>query len=102
MAFYYLKIKFDIINDKINIYDYDQYAMLHEVTTNLAILVAYISIHPTDNSVSFIKQYTEKVSVAIKISTDGKLGYRTMYPLDEKQLIEYMENGRAWKFKEIV
>jgi hypothetical protein len=58
----------------------------------------YISIHPTDESVSFIKQYSEKVSVAIKISADGKLVYRTMYPLDEIQLKDYMDKGRAWKY----
>lgn len=59
----------------------------------------YISIHPKDKSVSFIKQYTEKVSVAIKISTDGKFVYRTMYPIDESQLINYIDNNRAWKYE---
>lgn len=58
----------------------------------------YISIHPTDESVSFIKKYTKHVSVAIKISTDGKMVYRTMYPLRESQLNEYIKNGRAWKY----
>lgn len=58
----------------------------------------YISIHPTDESVSFIKKYTKHVSVAIKISTDGKLVYRTMYPLREAQLNEYIKNNRAWKY----
>jgi hypothetical protein len=61
----------------------------------------YISIHPTDESVSFIKQYTEKVSVAIKISIDGKLVFRTMYPLDERQLSDYIEKGRAWKYSKV-
>lgn len=58
----------------------------------------FISVHPSDESVSFIKQYAEKVSVAIKISTDGKMVYRTMYPLDESQLDNYLEKGRAWKY----
>ena len=58
----------------------------------------YISIHPKDESISFIKQYTEKVSVAIKVSANGQLVYRTMYPLDEYQLKNYMNNGRAWKY----
>lgn len=58
----------------------------------------YISIHPTDESVSFIKKYTKHVSVAIKISTDGKMVYRTMYPLRDAQLNEYIKNGRAWKY----
>lgn len=58
----------------------------------------YISIHPTDESVSFIKKYTKNISVAIKISTDGKMVYRTMYPLRESQLNEYIKNNRAWKY----
>lgn len=57
----------------------------------------YISIHPSDESVSFIKDYTGHVSVAIKVSTDGKLVYRTMYPLSESQLTSYINSGRAWK-----
>lgn len=58
----------------------------------------YISIHPSDESVSFIKKYTKHVSVAVKISTDGKMVYRTMYPLRETQLNEYIKSGRAWKY----
>jgi len=58
----------------------------------------YISIHPTDERISFIKKYTTHVSVAIKISIDGKMVYRTMYPLREEQLNEYIANGRAWKY----
>lgn len=58
----------------------------------------YISIHPTDESVSFIKDYNKHTSVAIKISTDGKMVYRTMYPLTESQLQNYIENNRAWRF----
>lgn len=58
----------------------------------------YISIHPADESVSFIKKYTKNISVAIKISTDGKMVYRTMYPLRESQLNTYIKNNRAWKY----
>lgn len=57
----------------------------------------YISIHPSDESVSFIKDYAGHISVAIKISTDGKMVYRTMYPLREEQLNDYIMRGRAWK-----
>lgn len=59
----------------------------------------YISIHPTDESISFIKDYSKHASVAIKISTDGKMVYRTMYPLTEYQLQNYIENDRAWKIE---
>lgn len=57
----------------------------------------YISIHPSDESVSFIKDYSSHTSVAIKISIDGKMVYRTMYPLTDSQLKNYIESGRAWR-----
>lgn len=60
----------------------------------------YISIHPKDESVCFIKMYSKHVNVAIKISTDGKMVYRTMYPLRESQLRNYLENNRAWRYEE--
>lgn len=57
----------------------------------------YISIHPNKDSISFIKDYDNHTSVAIRVSLDGKLAYRTMYPLRESQLDNYIKNGRAWK-----
>jgi hypothetical protein len=58
----------------------------------------YISVHPKDNSISFIKDFSSHVSVAIRISTDGKLSYRTMYPLMDAQLTHYIDAGFAWKY----
>lgn len=59
----------------------------------------YISIHPTDESVCFIRKYSKNVSVAIKISTQGDQVYRTMYPLRDSQLRNYINGGRAWQWK---
>jgi hypothetical protein len=61
----------------------------------------YISINPNDDSICFIRKYTKYVTVAVRISGDGKMGYRTMYPLRDSQLQNYIENNRAWKYKEI-
>ena len=58
----------------------------------------YISVHPKDSSISFIKDFSAHVSVAIRISTDGKLSYRTMYPLMDAQLTHYIDTGFAWKY----
>lgn len=58
----------------------------------------YISIHPKDNSISFIKEYSAHVSVAVRIAGDGRLSYRTMYPLMDAQLSHYIDKGRAWKY----
>ena len=39
----------------------------------------------------------EHSSGAVRLSTDGRLAYRTMYPLRESQLYNYIKQGRAWK-----
>ena len=58
----------------------------------------YISIHPKDDSISFIKEFSAHISVAVRISGDGKLSYRTIYPLMDAQLSHYIDKGRAWKY----
>ena len=57
----------------------------------------FISIHPNKDSISFICRFTDNVSVAVRLSTNGGLAYRTMYPLRESQLNNYIKQGRAWK-----
>lgn len=56
----------------------------------------YLSIHPKDSSISFIKNFSSHVSVAIRISSAGTLSYRTMYPIMDAQLNNYIDRGRAW------
>jgi len=58
----------------------------------------YISIHPKDSSISFIKDYSQHVAVAVRVSLEGKMSYRTMYPLMDAQLMNYIERGRAWSY----
>lgn len=58
----------------------------------------YLSIHPKDNSISFIKNFSSHVSVAIRISVSGALSYRTMYPITDAQLTNYIDKGRAWEW----
>ncbi len=59
----------------------------------------YLSVHPKDNSVLFIKDFSSHVSVAIRISASGSLSYRTMYPIMDAQLANYISKGRAWPWK---
>ena len=59
----------------------------------------YISVHPKDNSISFIRDFSAHVSVAVRVSTDGKMSYRTMYPLMDAQLTHYIDAGFAWRYK---
>ena len=56
----------------------------------------YLSIHPKDNSISLIKNFSAHISVAIRVSASGALSYRTMYPVTDAQLTDYIAKGRAW------
>lgn len=58
----------------------------------------YISIHPKDNSISFIRNYSGHVSVAVKVSPNGNMAYRTMYPITDAQLTNYIDKNRAWEW----
>lgn len=58
----------------------------------------YISVHPKNNSISFIKDLSSHVSIAIRIAPGGKLSFRTMYPLMDAQLSHYIDLGHAWKY----
>jgi len=80
--------------------DFSNDKEFEECLKNIPTIIAnpdFISIHPKDESVSFIKKYSKNVSVAIKISTGGQMVYRTMYPLRESQLDNYIQNGRCWR-----
>lgn len=58
----------------------------------------YISVHPKDKSISFIRTYSSHVSVAIRIAPSGNMAYRTMYPITDAQLSHYIRKGLAWKY----
>ena len=75
----------------------EEYEMCFERIPSIIRNPDYISIHPNKDSISFICQFTDHVSVAVRLSMDGKLAYRTMYPLRESQLKNYISQGRAWK-----
>ena len=59
----------------------------------------YISVHPQNNSLSFIKDFSEHILVAVRVSIDGKLSYRTMYPISDAQLSDYLKKNLAWEYK---
>jgi hypothetical protein len=59
----------------------------------------FVSVHSSRDSISFIRKFSENVSVAVRLSSDGKLAYRTMYPLKNSQLNNYVKQGRAWEIR---
>lgn len=84
--------KADFISDK------EFYNCLEQIPSIIA-SPDYLSIHPKDNSISFIKDFSSHISVAIRISATGALSYRTMYPIMDAQLTNYIDKGRAWVWK---
>lgn len=75
----------------------EEYELCFEQIPDIIQHPDFISIHPNKDSISFICRFTDNISVAVRLSADRKLAYRTMYPLRESQLINYIKQGRAWK-----
>ena len=75
--------------------DNELYNCLEQIPTIIA-NPDYLSIHPKNSSISFVKNFSSHVSVAIRISATGALSFRTMYPITDAQLTNYLSKGRAW------
>ncbi|WP_408631566.1 PBECR3 domain-containing polyvalent protein [Mediterraneibacter agrestimuris] len=75
----------------------EEYELCFEQIPDIIRNPEFVSIHPNKDSISFICRFTDHVSVAVRLSTNGRLAYRTMYPLRESQLYNYIKQGRAWK-----
>ena len=60
-----------------------------------------ISIKKDNSSISFIKKLSQNVSVVVRINSNGKYSYRTMYPLISAQLDDYFREGLAWEYTPI-
>lgn len=75
-------------------------AEFEEAIKNIPIIVSepdYVGIHPSGDSIQFIKKIGDLLLVAVRISQHGKLSYRTMYPITHGQLLDYIRKNRAWK-----
>ena len=59
----------------------------------------YVAIHPTKNSIEYIKQVDELTIVAVRLRPSGELALRTVFPLTNKQLQDYIQMGTAKKIK---
>lgn len=57
----------------------------------------YVGLHPTDNSIQYIKQINKLMLVGIRIRPEGEISYRTAYPITESQLKDYIKKGRVKK-----
>ena len=75
----------------------DYYQYLEEIP-NIIENPDYIGLPPHDDSIQYIKIYDNIVLVAVRVSNKGKMSYRTMYPILEGQLKDYLKKNRAWKY----
>lgn len=79
-----------------NIYDFDNYV---ELIPDIIENPDYIGIKDKNKSIQFIKQYNDNVLIAVRLNTKGKLSFRTMYPITDGQLDDYINKQTAWKYK---
>ncbi len=79
--------------------DFPSRADFDEAVANIPNIIEnpdYIGIHPDGGSLQFIKRIGPLLFLAVKISPQGKLNYRTMYPITQGQLADYIKKNRAW------
>lgn len=79
-----------------NIYDFDYYVdMIPEIIEN----PDYIGVKEKSKSIQFIKQYDDNILIAVRLTTKGRLSFRTMYPITDGQLDDYIRKDTAWEYK---
>lgn len=79
-----------------NIYDFDEYVKkIPDIIEN----PDYIGIKDKDESIQFIKQYNDNILIAVRVNAKGNLSFRTMYPITDGQLRDYIKKNTAWKYK---
>ena len=56
----------------------------------------YLGVRDSDNSLQFIKHLEDNVPIAVRLTVKGKLYLRTMYPVTDSQINDYLRKGTAW------
>jgi len=58
----------------------------------------YLGIHPTSNSIEFIKRMGDLFIIAVRLTDNNELYFRSAYPLSEQQLANYLARGTVKKY----
>ncbi|WP_460000500.1 PBECR3 domain-containing polyvalent protein [Paradesulfitobacterium aromaticivorans] len=61
----------------------------------------YIGLHPSDNSIQYIKRINRIMLVGVRIRTGGDLNFRSCYPISEQTLQSYLKSKTVRKFEQI-
>lgn len=79
-----------------DIYEFDDYiSQIPEIIKN----PDYIGFKDKNNSLQFIKAFTDNILVAVRVTNNGELSFRTMFKITDSQLNDYIRKGTAWKYK---
>lgn len=60
----------------------------------------FVSKHPIDGSIQYIKVYDEHVLVGVRLSSTGKPFARTLFTMTENKLKKYREKNALKKYNE--
>lgn len=58
----------------------------------------YVAVHPSGESVEYIKTVNETVLVAVRLKQKDKLWFKTMFKLTPAKLQTYLDSGTAKKY----
>ena len=82
---------------KVNFNTEEEYKEAIKNIPNIIKKPDYVGLHPSDNSIQYIKQVNKLMLVGIRLKSEGEISYRTAYPITESQLKDYIRKGRVKK-----
>ncbi len=53
----------------------------------------YVGLHPSDNSIQYIKRINRLMLVGVRIRNTGDLNFRSCYPISEQTLQNYLKSN---------
>ncbi|MCR1899016.1 PBECR2 nuclease fold domain-containing protein [Irregularibacter muris] len=62
----------------------------------------YIGLHPSNNSIQYIKKIDENMLIGIRLKPTGDLNFRSAYPITQEKLNSYLKAGTLVKYKKII
>ncbi|HCX63115.1 MAG TPA: hypothetical protein DHU59_11855 [Clostridiales bacterium] len=76
---------------------YEEFKMHTEAAPTVLKLPDYVGIHPKGDSIIFVKKITANVLVAVRLSNTDVKWVKTIYPITEAKLNNYIKSGRLKK-----
>ncbi|MBP1926862.1 hypothetical protein J2Z76_002732 [Sedimentibacter acidaminivorans] len=76
---------------------YDEFKLHTEAAPEIIESPDYVGIHPKGDSIVFIKEISKNVLVAVRLSNTDKKWVKTIYPITDAKLNNYIRSGRLKK-----